>query len=187
MFGMLLAAGASPVRLGFLIVGGLALISFVIYGHYSWGWPLPLQDYQLMRLVVFVNPMVDPRGWGWNVIQSQIAVGSGGLLGKGWGMVLRLRRFSTGAMDGFYFQCAGGRVRFCGGLYSIASVFILIYRAIKIAGNSKDTYGTLVAIGVTSMFSFHILQNIGMSIGIMPKTGIPLPFVSYGGSACCPI
>ena len=77
MFGMLLAAGASPLRLFLLLAAGIGLMVLAIYGHYTWGWWLPLKEYQLMRLVVFINPMIDPRGWGWNVIQSQIAVGSG--------------------------------------------------------------------------------------------------------------
>ena len=89
MFGMMLVAGASPVKLFLLITGGLGSVIMAIVAHYKWGLPIPLKEYQLMRLVVFVNPNVDPRDWGWHVIQAQISVGSGGLFGKGWKMGLQ--------------------------------------------------------------------------------------------------
>lgn len=184
MFGMLLVAGAPPGKLFLLLFGGVAVISFFIYGHYAWGWWLPLKDYQLMRLVVFVNPMVDPRGWGWNVIQSQIAVGSGGLFGKGWGMGSQTKgEFLPEQWTDFIFSVLGEEFGFIGATILLILFFIVLYRGIKIASRSKDVYGTLISVGVLSMFGFHILQNIGMTIGIMPITGIPLPFVSYGGSS----
>lgn len=184
MFGMLLAAGASPLRLALIICGSVGMIILAIYGHYQWGLPLPLKDYQLMRLVVFVNPMVDPRGWGWNVIQSQIAVGSGGLLGKGWGMGSQTKGdFLPEQWTDFIFSVLGEEFGFVGAVLLLALFFALLYRGISIAGKAKDTYGALIAVGVVSMFGFHVLQNVGMTIGIMPITGIPLPFVSYGGSS----
>ena len=184
MFGMLLAAGASPLLLGALVGGGVALISFAIYAHYAWGLWLPLKDYQLMRLVVFVDPMIDPKGWGWNVIQSQIAVGSGGLLGKGWGRGSQTAGdFLPEQWTDFIFSVLAEEFGFIGAVLLLLLFFLLLYRGIRIALTAKDVYGSLVAVGVVSMFTFHILQNIGMTIGIMPITGIPLPFVSYGGSA----
>lgn len=184
MFGMLLVAGASPLLLFSLVAGGIALIALLIYGHYTWEWWLPLKDYQLMRLVVFINPMVDPRGWGWNVIQSQIAVGSGGILGKGWKCGSQTKYdFLPEQWTDFIFSVLAEEFGFIGSLILLSLFFVLIYRGIKIATKSKDTYGSLVAIGVVSMIAFHVLQNIGMTIGVMPITGIPLPFVSYGGSS----
>lgn len=184
MFGMLLAAGASPLRLLLLIGGGLGVISLAIYGHYAWDWWLPLKDYQLNRLIVFIDPMIDPRKAGWNIIQAQIAVGSGGLLGKGWGMGSQnINNFLPEQWTDFIFCVLAEEFGFIGSVFILALFFILIYRGIRTARKAKDSYGTLIAVGVISMFAFHILQNIGMTIGIMPITGIPLPFVSYGGSA----
>jgi len=184
MFGMLLAAGASPFLLLLLIGGGIGLVSFVIFGHYAWDWWLPLQDYQLNRLIVFIDPMIDPRKAGWNIIQSQIAVGSGGLLGKGWGMGSQnINNFLPEQWTDFIFCVLAEEFGFIGSVLLLAMFFYLIYRGIMIAREAKDTYGSLLAIGIVSMFAFHILQNIGMAIGIMPITGIPLPFVSYGGSS----
>ncbi len=184
MLGMLLAAGASPALLFSLVAGGIALIVLVIYGHYTWDWWLPLKDYQLMRLIVFVDPMVDPRGWGWNVIQSQIAVGSGGIFGKGWQSGSQTKYdFLPEQWTDFIFSVLAEEFGFIGSVVLLSLFFVLLYRGIKIATKAKDTYGSLVAIGVVSMIAFHVLQNIGMTIGIMPITGIPLPFVSYGGSS----
>lgn len=184
MFGMLLAAGASPLLLGALIGGGIGLISLAIYAHYTWGIPLPLQDYQLMRLIIFIDPMIDPKGWGWNVIQSQIAVGSGGLFGKGWGLGSQTKYdFLPEQWTDFIFSVLAEEFGFIGCMVLLALFFFLLYRGIRIAYRAKDTFGSLIAVGVVSMFVFHILQNVGMTIGIMPITGIPLPFVSYGGSS----
>lgn len=184
MFGMLLAAGAPPLTLFIIIAGGIGAVVMAIYGHYTWDWWLPLKDYQLMRLIVFIDPMVDPRGWGWNVIQSQIAVGSGGMFGKGWGMGSQTKGdFLPEQWTDFIFSVLAEEFGFIGVLLLLTLFFIVIYRGIKIAVNAKDAYGSLVAVGVISMISFHVLQNIGMTIGIMPITGIPLPFVSYGGSS----
>lgn len=184
MFGMLLAAGASPGLLFLLVGSGIGLIALAIYGHFAWGWWLPLEDYQINRLIVFIDPMIDPRDSGWHVIQSQIAVGSGGLWGKGWGMGSQnINDFLPEQWTDFIFCVLAEEFGFVGSAFMLLLFFYLIYRGIMIAREAKDTYGALIAIGVVSMFVFHILQNIGMSIGIMPITGIPLPFVSYGGSS----
>jgi len=184
MFGMLLVAGASPLLLFSLIGGGIGIIVLAIYGHYAWDWWIPLKDYQLMRLVVFVDPMIDPHYTGWNVIQSQIAVGSGGLLGKGWGMGSQnINDFLPVQWTDFIFCVLAEEFGFIGSAILLLLFFVVIYRGIIIARKSKDTYGSLIAVGVVSMIIFHVLQNIGMTIGIMPITGIPLPFVSYGGSS----
>ncbi len=184
MFGMMLAAGASPLLLTSLFAGGIGLVVLAIYAHYTWGLWLPLKEYQLMRLIVFVDPMIDPRGWGWNVIQSQIAVGSGGLLGKGWMMGSQSGgNFLPEQWTDFIFSVLAEEFGFIGSTLMLLLFFLLLYRGIKIAMKAKDPFGSLIVIGVISMFAFHVLQNIGMAIGIMPITGIPLPFVSYGGNA----
>jgi rod shape determining protein RodA len=184
MFGMLLAAGASPLRLFLLIAGGIGLISFAIYGHYTWGWPLPLEDYQLKRLIVFINPMIDPKGSGYNVIQSTIAVGSGGIFGKGWKLGSQnMNNFLPEQWTDFIFCVLSEEFGFIGSVILLLLFLYVLYRGIRIASKAKDAYGSLIAIGVVSMYTFHVLQNVGMTIGIMPITGIPLPFVSYGGSS----
>ncbi|MDR1205552.1 MAG: rod shape-determining protein RodA [Peptococcaceae bacterium] len=184
LFGMLLVAGASPVKLLLLIVGGVGAVVFAIYAHYKWGLPIPLKDYQLMRLVVFVNPNIDPRGHGWNVIQAQITVGSGGLFGKGWGMGFQTaNEFLPTQWTDFIFCVLAEEFGFIGCAVLLILFLVLIFRGIQIAQGAKDPYGALVAAGILSMYVFHVLQNVGMAVGIMPITGIPLPFVSYGGSS----
>lgn len=184
LFGMLVVSGASLPKIMLLIGGGLGAVILWITGHYLWGWWMPLKHYQLMRLVVFVNPDVDPRGWGWNIIQAKITVGSGGLWGRGWGKGPQtLNEFLPEQWTDFIFCVLGEEFGFVGAFVLLLLFFILIWRGIKIAGQAKDTYSTLVAVGVISMIVFHILQNIGMAVGIMPITGIPLPLVSYGGNS----
>ncbi|MGI6605894.1 MAG: rod shape-determining protein RodA [Peptococcia bacterium] len=184
MFGMLLVAGASPLLLSTLLGGGIGAIAVAVFGHYTWGWWLPLKTYQLNRLIAFINPMVDPHKAGWNVIQSQIAVGSGGLWGKGLGMGSQnINNFLPAQWTDFIFCVFAEELGFIGAVVLLALFFILIYRGIRIARRAKDPFGALIAVGVISMFTFHVLQNIGMAIGVMPITGIPLPFVSYGGSS----
>ncbi|HOB82236.1 MAG TPA: rod shape-determining protein RodA [Peptococcaceae bacterium] len=184
MFGMLLAAGASPLLLSLLFGGGIGAIALAVFGHYTWGWWLPLKTYQLNRLVAFINPMVDPRGAGWNVIQSQIAVGSGGLWGKGLGMGSQnINNFLPAQWTDFIFCVLAEELGFIGAVLLLGLFFVLLFRGLRIAKLAKDPFGTLIAVGVVSMFAFHILQNVGMTVGLMPITGIPLPFVSYGGSS----
>jgi rod shape determining protein RodA len=184
LFGMLLVAGASPVKLLLLIVGGVGAVVFAIYAHYKWGLPIPLKDYQLMRLVVFVNPNIDPRNTGWNVIQAQITVGSGGLFGKGWGLGFQTaNEFLPAQWTDFIFCVLAEEFGFIGCAILLILFLVLIFRGIQIAQEAKDSYGALVTAGILSMFVFHVLQNVGMAVGIMPITGIPLPFVSYGGSS----
>lgn len=184
MFGMLLVAGASPLLLSTLLGGGIGAIAVAVFGHYTWGWWLPLKTYQLNRLIAFINPMVDPHEAGWNVIQSQIAVGSGGLWGKGLGMGSQnINNFLPAQWTDFIFCVLAEELGFIGAVVLLALFFLLIYRGIRIARRAKDPFGALIAVGVISMFTFHVLQNVGMAIGVMPITGIPLPFVSYGGSS----
>ncbi len=143
-----------------------------------------LKDYQKNRIRVFLNPELDPFGSGYHVIQSKIAVGSGGLFGKGWleGTQSQLNFLPENHTD-FIFAVAGEEFGFVGTILLILLYLIIIWRGIVIALNADDDFGTLLATGITSMFMFHIMINIGMTIGIMPVTGVPLPFLSYGVSS----
>ncbi|MDR1194264.1 MAG: rod shape-determining protein RodA [Peptococcaceae bacterium] len=184
IFGMMLTAGASLWRLLLLFGGGISAVALWIYGHVSWGWWLPLEKYQLMRLIVFVNPEFDPRNWGWNVIQAQITVGSGGMWGQGWGQGAQTASgYLPEQWTDFIFCVLGEEFGFAGCFAVLILFFVLLLRCLSIAGRSKDLFGSLLTSGIVAMLVFHILQNVGMAIGIMPITGIPLPFISYGGSA----
>ncbi len=186
MLGMLFMAGANPKLLGGLIgSGGLILFGW-LYAYFKYPdkvW-MPLQDYQINRLTIFLDPYSDPLGNGYHIIQSQIAIGSGGLYGKGLfnGSQNQLNFLPEQHTD-FIFSVVGEELGFVGTVLLLLLFFIVIYRGVYIATQAKDTYGTLLATGVVSMMTFHVLVNVGMTIGIMPVTGLPLPLFSYGGSS----
>jgi rod shape determining protein RodA len=146
--------------------------------------PFVLKDYQKQRLLVFLNPEADPHGGGWSLIQSKIAIGSGKLLGKGLfaGTQGQLRFVPEHSTD-FIFTVAGEEHGFVGSAIILALYFYIIWQAIRISSQARDTYGSLIAMGIMTMLLFHVVVNVGMNIGIMPITGIPLPFLSYGGSS----
>lgn len=184
---MMYAAGANPRLLTFLVLGGLVFVVALLLLHFYLGMPLPIEDYQLQRLVVFLDPYNDGSGGrdaGWHTIQSLIAIGSGGLTGQGLyhGTQVQLNYLPDHHTD-FIYAVIGEELGFIGGITVIILYGILILRAIYISYHSKELYGTLLVIGITAMWLFHIFESIGMSIGIMPITGIPLPFLSYGGSS----
>ncbi len=143
-----------------------------------------LKGYQLMRLVVFLNPQVDPRGAGWNIIQSVTAVGSGGITGKGFleGTQSHYRFLPQQSTD-FIFSIFAEESGFFGSLVLFFLFSLIIIRGLYIVFTAKDRFGALISAGIVGMISFHIIENIGMAIGIMPITGIPLLFLSYGGSS----
>lgn len=156
-------------------------VSFVALMPVLWNI---LHDYQKNRIRVFMNPELDPYGSGYHVIQSKIAIGSGGLFGKGWleGTQSQLNFLPENHTD-FIYAVAGEEFGFIGTAAIILLYAIIAWRGVIIAINAMDDFGTLLAVGVTSMFMFHILVNIGMTAGIMPVTGVPLPFLSYGVSS----
>ena len=145
---------------------------------------LVLKDYQKHRIRVFLFFVFDSFVSGYHVIQSKIAIGSGGLLGKGWlaGTQSQLNFLPENHTD-FTFAVAGEEFGFVGAAVIILLYLIIIWRGIAIALDADDNFGTLLAVGVTSMFMFHVMVNIGMTAGIMPVTGVPLPFLSYGVSS----
>lgn len=184
LLGILFLAGVSPRLLFYIFGGGLAAIVLAIFLHFHLGLWLPLKDYQLMRLVVFINPEVDPLGAGYHIIQSRIAIGSGGLWGKGlFAGTQNQLDFLPEQHTDFIFSVISEELGFFGSLTVLFLQFTLIWRALKIAAAAKDRLGLLLAGGIASMFLFHVFVNAGMTMGIMPVVGIPLPFVSYGGSA----
>ncbi len=183
LFGMLYAAGARPVLLAGIVGSGLTLGIGSVWAHLKFGTWLPLHEYQLARLTIFLDPWKDFQGAGYHMIQSQIAIGSSGLTGKG---LLRgtqsLGQFLPIPESDFIFSVLSEQLGFLGALLLLCLYFTLLYRVLLISREAKDTFGMLLAVGVVSMFSFHIFINAGMTLGIMPVTGLPLPLFSYGGS-----
>jgi len=189
MFGMLFAAGARPSLLIGLLLGGVALAILWIWAHFwleahsGFNLWIPLKEYQLKRLIIFVNPWQDWHGDGYHIIQSQIAIGQGGLFGRGLFNGSQTHgNFLPIQETDFIFSVVGEELGFAGAIFLLFLFFVLIYRCIYIAINAKDNFGFLLAVGVVSMLTFHVLVNVGMTAGIMPVTGIPLPMFSYGGS-----
>lgn len=175
MFGMLFVAGINYKLLAGIIGAGVMALPVL--------WQF-MDPYQKKRLLVFVNPYADPLGDGYNVIQSKITVGSGKLFGKGLfqGPQNKLDFLPAKHTD-FIFAVIGEELGFAGGVVLILLFALLIYYTIRVAFNAKDLLGTYMVVGIASMWTIQVLVNIGMNIGLMPVTGIPLPFVSYGGSA----
>jgi rod shape determining protein RodA len=137
-----------------------------------------------MRLIVFLDPNVDPRGSGWNIIQSITAIGSGGLMGKGYLLGTQSHyRFLPQQSTDFIFSIFTEEWGLLGGIV-VFSLFLLInLRLVRIMRTTSDPFGSYITAGLSAMYAFHFLINVGMTMGIMPITGIPLLFMSYGGSA----
>ncbi|MEV4564105.1 rod shape-determining protein RodA [Nonomuraea sp. NPDC049419] len=143
-----------------------------------------LEPYQVARFTAFVDPSVDPRGVGYNSTQSMIAIGSGQLLGKGLlGGGQTTGRFVPEQHTDFIFTVAGEEFGFLGSVTVVLLLGVVLLRGLKIARQCEDRFGTLVAGTIVCWFAFQAFINVGMTIGIMPITGLPLPFVSYGGTA----
>jgi rod shape determining protein RodA len=166
----------------FWIAYSVAIIVFSIGASYM--ARRVLKDYQIMRLIVFLDPNVDPRGAGWNIIQSVTAIGSGGLTGKGFLQGTQSHyRFLPEQSTDFIFSIFSEEAGFLGGLLIFALFLLICLRLLRLMKITADAFGAYICAGLTSMYSFHFLINVGMTMGIMPITGIPLLFVSYGGSA----
>lgn len=150
-------------------------------GHFLWGL---LKDYQKQRLTMFLNPDQDPLGGGYHLIQSRIAIGAGGLWGRGLhqGTQTQLNFIPEQHTD-FIFAAIGEELGFVGSFLILLAFWLICLRLVIIAQNARDNFGSLLAIGVLSMVVFQTVVNIGMTIGLSPVTGIPLPWLSYGRSA----
>jgi len=175
-----LLAIVSRLRLSTIIT--LVVINVVVGIGASYSWDR-LQGYQQKRILSFFNPGLDPMGTGYQIIQSKIAIGSGGILGKGLfkGTQSRLDFLPARHTD-FIFSVLGEELGFMGCLSLIGLFLFIIWRGVKIASTVQSAFSSLMAIGLVSLMLFHIFVNVGMTMGIMPVTGIPLPFISYGGS-----
>ena len=174
-FGMIIVCGL-PWRILFgLCVAGIAAMPLV--------WQF-LKDYQKMRIMVFLDPNVDPLGSGYHIIQSKIAIGSGMIFGKGLfeGTQSQLNFLPENHTD-FIFAVVGEELGFVGAVVLLMLYLIVLWRGLQIAKDAADNFGRLLAVGITSMLAFHVLVNVGMTTGIMPVTGIPLPLMSYGISS----
>jgi len=159
------------------------------YQPHSW---IPLHDYQRNRILSFIDPnKIDPMGIGWNQRQSLISVGTGGFSGRGWtkGTQASLGYLPRSeAPNDFIFSVIAEEKGFLGSITVLTLFGIVLFNGIRIAGLARDRLGTLLALGVTVLFTAHMFVNIAMTIGLVPITGIPLPFISYGGSfvlSCC--
>jgi rod shape determining protein RodA len=143
-----------------------------------------LRNYQLMRLIVFLDPNIDPRGAGWNIIQSVTAIGAGGLAGQGFlqGTQSHYRYLPEQSTD-FIFSIFSEEMGFIGGIVVFTLFLIICLRLLRIMRITADPFAINICAGLVGMYSFHFLVNVGMTMGIMPITGIPLLFMSYGGSS----
>ncbi|MBI3952411.1 MAG: rod shape-determining protein RodA [Candidatus Doudnabacteria bacterium] len=175
-FAMLLFSPMKKKHLAILIA--ILILGLVV------GWFFVMQDYQRQRVFTFINPDADPKGSGYNVIQSIIAVGSGGLWGRGLGRGFQSQlKFLPERQTDFIFASTAEELGLLGSLAVIGLFCLLFYRLVKTIKTSRDNFGMFLALGIFFMFFIQVLINIGMNIGILPVTGIPLPLLSYGGSS----
>ena len=174
-FGMVIACGINWKLFAVIVFAGIAAMPVL--------WQF-LKDYQKMRIMVFLDPNVDPLGSGYHIIQSKIAIGSGMLFGKGLfeGTQSQLNFLPENHTD-FIFAVVGEEFGFVGAALLLFFYLLVLWRGMQIARDASDIFGRLLAVGITSMIAFHVLVNVGMTTGIMPVTGIPLPLMSYGISS----
>ncbi|CAM8637647.1 rod shape-determining protein RodA [Candidatus Planktophila dulcis] len=174
----MLAVSGAPTR---WVIG---LILLAVIGGFVAVKAGVISDYQVKRLQSFVDPNADSQGAGYQLRQARITVGSGGLIGTGlFNGPQTNGRFVPEQQTDFIFTVAGEELGFLGSGLIIFLLFLILMRAFAIARRSTDPYGMLVCTGVIAWFAFQIFENIGMTLGLMPMTGVPLPFMSYGGSS----
>ena len=155
----------------------LSLVFSILLGKF-------LKEYQIKRLIIFMNPNKDPLGAGWNIIQSKVAIGAGGFMGQGYLMGTQSHyRFLPQQSTDFIFSILSEEFGFVGGLVVFVLYFAIFVKILYIIRKCINRYGTYICAGILGMFSFHFFINVGMVMGIMPITGIPLLFLSYGGSS----
>ncbi|WP_310964216.1 rod shape-determining protein RodA [Nocardioides terrisoli] len=177
VLGVLAVAGVSRRWLGVMLVGGVAAAAAVVRAGL-------LKHYQIDRFMAFTNPGLDPRGAGYNTTQARIAIGNGGLFGQGLFHGSQTRSgFVPEQHTDFIFTVAGEELGLVGAGVLIALFAVLLWRALRISLRADDMFGRVAAAGIACWFAFQAFQNIGMCLGIMPVTGVPLPLVSYGGSS----
>ncbi|MYS82504.1 rod shape-determining protein RodA [Embleya scabrispora] len=177
VLGVLLASGArARWMIALMVMAAAGAVAVVQLGL--------LSEYQIDRFRAFADPDFDPGGVGYNTAMARLAIGSGGLMGKGlFNGEQTSGQYVPEQQTDFVFSVAGEELGFIGCCVIIALFGILLWRGIRIALHADDLYGTVVAAGVVAWFAFQAFENIGMNLGIMPVAGLPLPFVSYGGSS----
>ena len=178
-FVMAFVGGAKLYQLGFLAASGVVLFALAVKFEI-------IEDYQVARLTSFLDPAAaGVTDEGYQVLQSKMAIGSGGLTGKGLDAAVTLANLGFLPEDhtDFIFSNLAEKIGFVGGVLLLGLFFILIWRMLRVATIARDRFGILIAVGVATIFLCHVFVNVGMTMGIMPVTGIPLPFVSYGRSS----
>jgi rod shape determining protein RodA len=177
VFGVIAVSGAPRRWLTGLVLTGLAVAVVGVQGGL-------LRDYQVDRFMAFTNPALDPQGAGYNTEQARIAIGNGGVFGQGLFQGSQTRAgFVPEQETDFIFTVAGEELGLVGAGLIILLMGVLLWRALSIAAQADDLFGRLAAAGIACWFGFQSFQNIGMCLGIMPVTGVPLPLVSYGGTS----
>jgi cell division protein FtsW len=171
---IMLYVGGVPLRylLFILLIAGFMLYLLIVS-----------EPYRMRRIVAFLNPWADPKGSGFQIIQSQIALGSGGLLGKGLGHSMQKLFYLPAAHTDFIFSIIGEELGLAGTIGVIILFVIFIRLGLKVVRNAPDRFGYFLSLGLVCILSFRAIVNIGVSCGIMPTKGLPLPFISYGGSS----
>jgi cell division protein FtsW len=173
VFSMLFIAGVRLSYLGSLILAGLPVLYFLIFSV----------PYRRMRIMAFLNPWLDPKGSGFQVIQSQVALGSGGIFGVGLGQSRQKLFYLPAAHTDFIFSIIGEELGLIGTIGIIILFMIFIHQGFKILKNSADKFGYFLGLGLILIISFKAVVNIGVSCGVFPTKGLPLSFISYGGSS----
>jgi rod shape determining protein RodA len=177
VFGIIAVSGVPKRWMLGLLTAGVLVAAIAIKLHI-------LKQYQLSRFIAFTNPDSDPQGIGYNVNQARIAIGNGGVFGQGLFHGGQTQNaFVPEQHTDFVFTVAGEELGLIGAGGIIVLFAIVLFRGLRIAVNARDAFGRLVATGIVCWFAFQAFENIGMTLGIMPVTGLPLPFVSYGGSS----
>jgi rod shape determining protein RodA len=170
-------------RRGALVFWSVFVLNIVvgILAPQVWGH---LHSYQQQRILTFLGLVSDPQGAGYQIIQSKVAIGSGGFWGRGilQGTQTQLRFLPAQHTD-FIFSVLAEELGFLGSLVILSAFFLFLIRGVSVAASTKNPFASLVAVGLVSIFAFHVVVNIGMTVGVMPVTGLPLPLISYGGSS----
>ncbi|MGW7685178.1 rod shape-determining protein RodA [Kribbella sp. NPDC054772] len=177
VFGIIAVSGVPKRWMLGLLTAGVLVAAIAIKLHI-------LKQYQISRFIAFANPSSDPQGIGYNVNQARIAIGNGGVFGQGLFHGSQTQNaFVPEQHTDFVFTVAGEELGLIGAGAIIVLFAVILFRGLRIAVNARDAFGRLVATGIVCWFAFQAFENIGMTLGIMPVTGLPLPFVSYGGSS----
>lgn len=173
-FALLFAAGLRWTHIGIFAVVGIISIPFAWFA---------MEDYQRLRIVQFINPALDPGSY-YNINQALISIGSGGLFGEGYNHASQVNlRFLKVRHTDFIFSALSAEFGFVGAMLVVLGIFFVIIRILRIARNTPDPFGGMICYGVAAMLFYQTFFNVGMNMNLLPVTGLPLPFISYGGSA----